>query len=58
MLWGTWLLLLFMILNERYQVFLIPEIFPNTVAVLLAGLHIYNLKYCQCKADTCCSSNK
>ena len=52
--WGA---LLFLILNETFGTFRIPETFTFISAFSLSALHIYNLKYCQCKDETCCTNN-
>ena len=52
--WGA---LLFLILNETFGTFRIPETLTFISAFSLSALHIYNLKYCQCKDETCCTNN-
>jgi len=52
--WGA---LLFLILNESFGVFRIAETFTFISAFSLSALHIYNLKYCQCKDETCCTND-
>ena len=52
--WGA---LLFLILNETFGTFRIPETFTFISAFSLSALHIYNLNYCQCKDDTCCTND-
>ncbi|MFL2666077.1 MAG: MerC domain-containing protein [Flavobacteriaceae bacterium] len=42
------------IINEEFHFLHVPELFNYSAAAFLAGLHIYNLKYCQCKDDQCC----
>ena len=49
-----WSFLLFLILNESFGVFRIAETFTFISAFSLSALHIYNLKYCQCKDENCC----
>ena len=51
--WGA---LLFLILNESFGAFRIAETFTFISAFSLSALHIYNLKYCQCKDETCCTN--
>ena len=46
------------IVNEQFHFLHVPEIFNYSAAAFLAGLHIYNLKYCQCKDDQCCIHNQ
>jgi hypothetical protein len=47
-----------MIFNEKLEFFHIPEYFTYASAMGLAGLHLYNLKYCQCKTENCCVKNE
>ncbi len=56
-LWISWIVLLVLILNEKLKWFILPEIITYLAAFILAGLHIYNLNYCQCKKDKCCTKN-
>ena len=51
--WGA---LLFLILNETFGAFRIAEAFTFISAFSLSALHIYNLNYCQCKDETCCTN--
>ncbi len=55
LLWLNWTILVMLILNEKIQLFHLPETITYITAFSLAGIHIYNLKYCQCKNDTCCA---
>ncbi len=50
----SWISLSGFILNELFEVFVIAEAFSYIAAASLCGLHIYNLKYCQCNDDDCC----
>lgn len=56
-LWGAWLFLFSLIIIEKNSWFLVPELLIYFSAVLLALLHIYNLKYCNCETDKCCRNN-
>lgn len=58
LLWSSWSLLSFLIINEKLELFSIPEIVTYVTATSLALLHIYNLKYCQCKDEKCCVGNE
>ena len=49
-----WVLLSGLILNELLEVYHIAEAFSYIAASSLCGLHIYNLKYCQCDDEDCC----
>ena len=53
-----WGFLLFLILNESFGAFHIAETFTFISAFSLSALHIYNLKYCQCKTNNCCATNE
>ncbi|WP_298955680.1 MerC domain-containing protein [uncultured Nonlabens sp.] len=56
-LWVSWSILLLLIVNEKIEVFSIPEFITYITATLLAVLHLYNLKYCQCRDNKCCIKN-
>ncbi|PQJ78242.1 MerC domain-containing protein [Polaribacter porphyrae] len=55
-LWISWGLLFFTIFNEKTQWFAIPEYFIYLPSLGLVFFHIYNLKFCKCKEDKCCSN--
>lgn len=57
LLWGCWTTLFLLILNEKIKLVLIPETIIHITAITLAVFHIYNLKFCQCKSNTCCAHN-
>ncbi|MFV9551877.1 MerC domain-containing protein [Algibacter sp. PT7-4] len=57
-LWASWTLLVIIILNEKIAFFELPEYYTYASAILLTGLHLYNLKYCQCKTKNCCVKNE
>ena len=56
LLWLSWSCLAFLILNEKFEAIKIPEIVMFIAAITLAILHVYNLKYCQCNNEECCSN--
>lgn len=56
--WVNWGVLVFVIINEKIGFISLPEIITYITALTLACLHIYNLKFCQCKNDKCCTSNE
>ncbi|MDO6437801.1 MerC domain-containing protein [Cyclobacterium sp. 1_MG-2023] len=56
-LWSSWLLLFLLILIEKNSWYLLPEMVIYVAAMLLALLHVYNLKYCKCETDKCCRKN-
>lgn len=49
MFWSSWGLLFISIVNEKAELLLLPEFMTYTTALLLAGVHFYNLKYSQLK---------
>jgi multidrug transporter EmrE-like cation transporter len=53
-LWGFWVTLLFLIINEKMEWFHLGELVTYAVALTLAILHLYNLNYCQCENEDCC----
>ncbi|WP_196893876.1 MerC domain-containing protein [Aureivirga marina] len=56
-LWISWVLLFGVLINEKIELFKIAEVFTYVAALILVGLHLYNLKYCQCKSEECCVNN-
>ena len=55
-LWISWSSLLILLINEKLQ-FLSVSVYAIYVpAIMLVLFHVYNLKYCQCKSDTYCTS--
>ena len=56
-LWLSWFFLFIVIINERFGLLYIPKYLNYIPALVLVTLHIYNLKFCQCKNDTCCTNN-
>ena len=54
-LWAGWAILFCLILNEKMKWLTIPGIFNYIAAIGLSTLHVYNLKYCQCKDENCCA---
>jgi len=55
-LYGSWILLSALILNEKMALLAIPALVKYTVAFALIGLHLYNRKYC-CASDTCLATS-
>ena len=53
--WLSWSLLFFVLLNEEVKFFELPELVSYVSALNLAGVHIYNLKFCGCKDENCCA---
>lgn len=54
LLFVTWGILTFLFLSEEFELFHLPEFIKYMTGLSLAGLHIYNKKYCQCVDDKCC----
>jgi len=52
----TWFILLCLIITEVFEIFSVPEFYSYITAISLSGLHIYNLKYCRCDNEECCTS--
>ena len=57
LLWGNFFLLFALILNEKIKLIFIADNVTYFTALTLALIHIYNLKYCQCKSYKCCTQN-
>ena len=55
-LWSFWFLLFCLIVNESFEVFIINKNLLYFIAITLSSLHIYNLKYCQCDDNKCCTN--
>ena len=55
-MWISWVLLFLTILNEKLQWISLFESAFYFPAMALVALHLYNLKYCQCKEDHCCAT--
>ena len=53
-LWISWIGLTIVILNANFSWFHASENIRYIPAFSLVGLHLYNLKYCQCKTEGCC----
>lgn len=58
LLWITWFIFFALILNKSLGLVYLDKNFGYTAGITLACLHIYNLRYCQCKSDNCCANNK
>ena len=56
LLWVNWFVLCLVIINDKIEIFQISEIFRYVSAISLSVLHLYNLKYCQCKKNNCCAN--
>ena len=54
--WISWFILLFTILNHSLQIIDIPKNFIYVPAFSIIALHVYNLQFCKCKNDSCCTN--
>lgn len=52
---ASWAFLAIIILNEKFEGFHIAETWIYVPTVSLVILHLYNMKYCQCQDETCCT---
>ena len=57
LLWTAWAALFTFIILEQSTLISLHEGFKYGAAFSLIGLHLYNLKYCQCKSEKCCSTD-
>lgn len=55
-LWIGWVVLFFLILNEKIAWLRISGILNYIAAISLSSFHIYNLRYCQCDNENCCAN--
>jgi hypothetical protein len=56
LLYLFWIWLSLLILNEEFMIFSILELYTYISAICLSVLHVYNLKYCRCDNEECCTS--
>lgn len=54
-LWTSWVILFFLIVNEKISWLPIAELIIYITTSSLIFFHIYNLNFCQCKTDDCCA---
>lgn len=55
-LYTLWALLTFFVINEKIGVTHLSAMFKYSSAFALITLHLYNLKYCQCDEEQCCTA--
>ena len=55
-LWFNWIALCLLIINEKLQLYSIPEGIIYLPAMTLFVLHLYNQKYCRCNNNQCCKA--
>ena len=53
--WFSWVFLFFVLFNEEVKFIELPELVSYLSALNLAGIHVYNLKFCGCKDENCCT---
>ena len=53
--WFSWIFLFFVLFNEEVKFIELPELVSYLSALNLAGIHVYNLKFCGCKDENCCT---
>lgn len=56
--WTLWILLALIIINEKWEIAHIAEVFIHLTTLGLVFLHFYNRRYCQCENDKCCVDAK
>ena len=54
-LWIGWIVLFILIFNEKMAWLALPGILNYISAISLSLFHIYNLNYCQCGDENCCT---
>ena len=54
LLYIFWGILATLLISEQFELFHLPEFMTYLTGLTLAGLHIYNKKYCQCDDEECC----
>lgn len=54
-LWFNWFALLCIVANEKLEIIYLAKEIIYIPSIAIVILHIYNLRYCQCKADKCCT---
>ena len=53
--WFSWCFLFFVLFNEEVKFIELPELVSYLSALNLAGIHVFNLKFCGCKDENCCT---
>tara|TARA_B100001094_G_scaffold330404_1_gene395566 strand:- start:327 stop:755 length:429 start_codon:yes stop_codon:yes gene_type:complete len=52
-LWVSWIALFFIIINVKLEWVELHQNLKFIPAFLLVGLHMYNMRYCQCEKECC-----
>ena len=55
-MWISWIFLFAILSNETFHFFPLFEYAIYFPAMMLVIFHTYNLKYCQCNTETCCTN--
>lgn len=55
-LYLSWFVLFLIIMNESFEWLVISDVLIYLPTISLILLHLYNLKYCQCNANKCCTN--
>ena len=53
-LWTSWVVLFLLIFNIKFGWVTLAENLKFIPAFTLVGLHLYNMRYCQCDKNECC----
>ena len=53
--WISWIVLLFTIANHSINIIYLHKNFIYIPSILIVILHFYNLQFCKCQNETCCS---
>ncbi|WP_136466947.1 MerC domain-containing protein [Flagellimonas onchidii] len=56
-LWISWILLAFVVLNEKFSLIPLMEEVVYVPTLGLIFFHLYNRKYCNCAQETCCTED-
>ena len=56
--WLGFSILTLSIVNEEFHFLHVPEVFNYSAAGFLAGLHIFNMRFCQCEDEECCATKQ
>jgi len=54
--WLSWIVLLFTIVNHSINIIYLPKNFFYIPSISIVILHFYNLQFCKCQNETCCSN--
>ena len=57
-LWLSWMVLSFVVLNEKISLIPLWEEAVYVPALALVFFHLYNRKYCTCDQEQCCADEK